>query len=284
MLDWKNRFTAPVRLKMYVMLTGEVRTKGNIHFNPKSPRFKEMPREDRFNPVFAFLVQHPEKGLLMLDTGLHHSFIGSKFGNFGRILGSIVRGRTESGKDICTQLGTIGVCTDDVRYVLLSHLHLDHPSGLSYFAGSSKLKIFVDREELKSAEAPFSFLKGYVKKHLEGVDFQEIPYGPGAPPFEQACDFFGDGSVFVVRTSGHTNGHSSVILNAADGPILLTFDAVHRRSNINEGIPPSGNYSEALSTLRNIETFMKQFPQTRVVFGHDPDQLEKLILAPRYYS
>ena len=284
MFEWKSRFTAPVRLKLYVMHTGEVRTKGNIHFNPQSPKFKKMPREERFNPVFAFLVRHPDKGLLLLDTGLHHSFIGSRSGNFGKVLGMMVRGRTVAGKDIRSQLNAMGSGPEDVRYILLSHLHLDHPSGLPYFAGLPNVKVYVDTEELRSAGTPFSFLKGYVKSHLKGIDFQRIPYGPGAPPFERACDFFGDGSVFIVRTPGHTKGHSSVILNATDGPILLTFDAVHRRSNVDEGIPPSGDYREALSTMSDIESFMKEFPQTRVVFGHDPDQLGNLVLAPGHYS
>lgn len=284
MVEWKNRFSIPARLKMYILHTGEVRTKGNIHFNPKSPKFKSMPKEERFNPVFAFLVRHPDKGLLLLDTGLHHSFAGGGSGNFGKVLGALVSGRTEPGKDIRSQLGSMGIRPEDVRSILLSHLHLDHPSGLPYFSGSPNLKVYVDKEELKAARAPFSLFKGYVKNHIKGVDLLPIPYVDGASPFHRVCDFFGDGSVLVVRTSGHTKGHSSVLLNAMDGPILLTFDAAHRRSNLEEGIPPVGDYDEALSTIRNIGSFVREFPQARVIFGHDPDQLGNLVLAPGYYS
>ncbi len=284
MVDWKSRFSSPVRLKLHVMHTGEVRTKGNIHFNPKSPKFKEMPKEERFNPVFAYLVEHPDKGLLLLDTGLHHSFAERKSGNFGKFLGRMVLGRTEPGKDVCSQMKKLGKNPGDVRYILLSHLHLDHPSGLPYFAGLPNLKAYVDKEELLAAKAPFSLFKGYVKNQIEGVDLLPIPYGDGAPPFPRACDFFGDGSVIVLRTPGHTKGHSSVLLNATGGPILLTFDAAHRRTNLEEGIPPVGDYGEALSTIHNLKLFMKEFPDARVIFGHDPDQLGSLVLAPGYYS
>ncbi|MBI5576343.1 MAG: N-acyl homoserine lactonase family protein [Deltaproteobacteria bacterium] len=284
MMEWKDRFKTPVRLKLHIMHTGEVHAKGNIHFNPKSPKFKSLPKEHRFNPVFSFLVVHPSHGPLLLDTGLHHSFNESRFGNFGPLLGTMVRARTKPGKDVRSQLDAMGIRSRDIRYVLLSHLHLDHPGGLSYFAGSPNAEVFVDKEELKAARAPFSTLKGYVKSHLAGIDFLPIPYDGSAPPFEGACDFFGDGSVLVVRTSGHTKGHSSVILNAMDGPIILTFDAVHRRANLDEGVPPVGEYLKALSTMRNIESFLKEFPHARVVFGHDPDQLMELKLVPEYYT
>lgn len=284
MMEWKDRFKAPVRLKLHIMHTGEVHAPGNIHFNPKSPKFKSLPKEERFNPVFSFLVKHPDQGLLLLDTGLHHSFCGRRLGNFGLVLGSMVRARTKPGKDVRSQLDAMGIRCNDIPHVLLSHLHLDHPSGLPYFAGSPNPKVYVDKEERKAAEAPFSLLKGYVKAHWKGFELLPIPYDGSAPPFERACDFFGDGSVLVVRTSGHTNGHSSVVLNAMDGPIILTFDAVHRRANLDEGVPPVGDYGEALSAMRNIESFLKEFPHARVVFGHDPDQLKELKLAPEYYT
>lgn len=284
MIEWKDRFKAPVQLKLRIMHTGEVHAKGNIHFNPQSPKFKSLPKEERFNPVFAFLVEHPDQGPLLLDTGLHHSFNESRFGNFGPVLGTMVRGRTEPGKDVRSQLEAMGIRCGDIRHVLISHLHLDHPSGLPYFAGSSYPEVYVDRDELRAAEAPFSFLKGYVKGHLKGIDIRPIPYDGSAPPFERVSDFFGDGSVLVVRTPGHTKGHSSVVLNAMDGPIFLTFDAVHRRSNIDEGVPPVGDYGEAMSSMRKIESFLKEFPHVRVVFGHDPDQLKELTLAPKYYT
>ena len=168
MVDWKSRFSSPVRLKLHVMHTGEVRTKGNIHFNPKSPKFKEMPKEERFNPVFAYLVEHPDKGLLLLDTGLHHSFAERKSGNFGKFLGRMVLGRTEPGKDVCSQLKNIGKNPDDVRYILLSHLHLDHPSGLPYFAGLPNLKAYVDKEELASGESSFQPVQGIREKPDRG--------------------------------------------------------------------------------------------------------------------
>lgn len=283
MPDWKQYFDRPVALRLYVMHTGEVRSVGTPHYNPKSPKFKEMPKTEGFNPVFAYLVEHPSKGLLLLDTGLHHSFTESKSGNFGMFLGALVSARTERGKDILSQLRSINKSPQDVRYVLLSHLHLDHVSGLPYFKGTS-VEVFVDKEELQAARAPLSTLKGYIKGHLEGLNCRPIPYVNGAPPFDLIHDFFGDGSLFVVRTAGHTKGHCSVLLNAGGGPILLAFDAIHRKTNLDQGIPPSGDYTNALSAMRSIESFMARFPTTKLIYGHDGGQLKDLLLSPRYYA
>jgi hypothetical protein len=63
----------------------------------------------------------------------------------------------------------------------------------------------------------------------------------------------------------------------------LTFDAVHRRSNLSQDIPPSGDYISARTAMKNLELFIKEFPQARVVFGHDGSQLKELVLAPKYY-
>lgn len=284
MQDWKERFRNPADLRLYVMHTGEVRTGKNIHCHPRSPKFKEIPKEDRFNPVFAYLVVHPRKGLLLLDTGLHGSFSRKRFGNFGALIGSMVHGRSKPDMDVCSQLWSLGMSHKDVGHIFLSHLHLDHPSGLPYFAGRPGLGTYVDPEELKLARSPFGFRLGYIRKHLEGIAFRPIPYGEGIAPFDRVCDFFGDGSVFLVATPGHTVGHASAILNASGGPIVLTFDAAHRRSNLLERVPPVGDYGKSMETLEKIGAFLEAFPDARVVFGHDPDQLETLLLAPKHYS
>ncbi len=283
MHEWREYFESPTPLRLYVMHTGEVRSVGTPHLNPKSPNFKKMPKTEEYNPVFAFLVEHPHKGLVLLDTGLHASFARSKSGNFGMFLGALVNARTEPGKDVCSQLTSLGRSPTDVKYIFLSHLHLDHDSGLPYFKGRNDVHVFVDEEELGAARSPLSTLKGYVARHREGIVFQTIPYQSSAPPFDRACDFFGDGSMIIVRTHGHTKGHCSVIVNAGSGPILLTFDAVHRRSNLDEDIPPSGDYAMTLSAMRSVKSFLADFPRSRVIFGHDGAQLKDLVLAPKYY-
>jgi N-acyl homoserine lactone hydrolase len=281
MSGWERYFDHPVDLKLYVLHTGSVHMSGNIHFNRKSPAFKSMPKDERFNPVLAYLVEHPEKGLVLLDTGLHESFCENACGNFGPLLGRVVKAKSEKGKDVVSQLASLGFSPPDIRYVILSHLHLDHTSGLP---GFKHAEVYVDSAELKVAGSPMGMMGGCAKAHLEGVEMRSFQYGTAVEPFDRVWDFFGDGSIFIIRTPGHTKGNVVVLLNAGEGPILLTFDAAHRAANLELMIPPKGDYEKARRSLGTIKSFIDDFPQVRVIFGHDPDQLGELQLAPSFYA
>jgi N-acyl homoserine lactone hydrolase len=281
MKEWAQYFDDPVDMKLYVMSTGSVHMSGNIHFNKKSPEFKSMPKDERFNPVLAYMVEHPEKGPVMLDTGVHACFSESPYGNFGPLLGRIVKIKAEKGGDAVSQLASIGVSPADISCVILSHLHLDHTSSLPAFKGA---EIYADAAELKAAGSPMAMMDGCVKAHREGVDIKSFDYGGAVQPFDRVCDFFGDGSLFVIGAEGHTKGNVAVLLNAKGGPILLTFDAAHRAANVKTMIPPKGDYEQARRSLGRIKAFVEDFPQTRVIFGHDPDQLGELQFLPSFYT
>jgi len=284
MKDWNGYLRTPKKIKLYVIHTGYVHMSGNIHFNPKSPRFKDMAKDNRFNPVFSYLVEHPQKGFLLLDTGLHPSFTQKSIGNFGWLLGRIVKVRSEVGQDVVTQLEKLQIRPGEIRSIILSHFHLDHSSGLPLFSGNKGLAVYADEGEIRAVNAPFSLFQGYIKNHLNGFTPQAIRFTNAVAPFDRVCDILGDGSVFVIGTPGHTPGHISIILNMAGGPFLLTFDAAHRRANIDEGIPPKGDYALALKSISNIKSFIDAFPKTRTIFGHDPDQISNLKILPTYYE
>lgn len=271
-------------MKLYVLHTGSVHMAGNIHFNKKSPLFKSKPVDTRFNPVLSFLIKHPSQGYVLLDTGIHSSFVKNTSGNFGWLLASMVKVKATAGMDVPSQLHKLGVSLGDITNVLLSHLHLDHPGGLPALRSGTTPLVHVDAAELKIAYSPFGLFQGYIRRHLEGFKITPIDYNGSVAPFEEVCDLFNDGSIFAVKTPGHTPGHISVVLNMQNGPILLTFDAAHRRANIDEGIPTKGVYEQGLESVKRLQAFIKEFPSTTVIFGHDPDQIGSLKISPDYYS
>jgi glyoxylase-like metal-dependent hydrolase (beta-lactamase superfamily II) len=284
MSSWQEYFKNPIALKMYVIHTGNVHMAGNIHYNSKSPAFKSKPVDERFNPVLAYLVEHPKKGYVLFDTGVHASFAEKKTGNFGWLLGRVVKIKTSAGRDVPSQLKKLGLTPNDIGCVVLSHLHLDHPGGLPAFGTNKSLKVYVDEGEMKIAESAFGLFQGYIRKHLDGFNVAQLRYLSSVAPFDQVCDLFEDGSVFLIRTPGHTPGHVSALLNMKRGPVFLTFDAAHRASNVEEGIPPKGNYAAALDSVKRIGQFGKEFPSAMMIFGHDPDQITSLKKLPEYYA
>jgi len=259
---------------------------GNLHINKKSPNYKSIPADDRFNPVFAYLIEHPKKGFLLIDTGLHASFSEKRFGNFGLFLGSMAKTKTEKGLDVVSQIKSIHVRPDEIDKIILSHLHLDHVSGLQHFMKNDRVKVFIDPDEIDAGKSFGAVMKGYVKKHYSDVQLYPIQYSLKPKPlfFDHVWDVYGDQSVFVMKTAGHTPGHISALLNMSGGPVFLTFDAAHRKSNIEEGVPPRGDYEKALASINNIKALSEMMPEMRIIYGHDPDQLGSLKLLPDYYT
>ena len=280
-MNWDELSASPGEIKLYALETGRLHMAGNIHFNNQDPRFRSMPKDKRFNPVYSFLAIHPREGLMLLDAGLHGSFARQKNGNFGFLLGAIVKTRAEQGRSAPDRIRELGFSPDEVRHVFLSHLHLDHLSGLPAFESVKGLKVHVDPLELKELGGAFSRFKGYIKPHLDGFDVRPIRYTDNLPPFEKAWDVFGDGSIIVVSTPGHTPGHASAVVRTAAGAFFLTFDAAHRRDNIESDIPPKGDLGQGRDSLSKIKSFLAAHPEVRPVFGHDPDQATTLDAFPK---
>ena len=143
------------------------------------------------------------KGSCCWIPDLHHSFAERKFGNFGKFLGIDGPGEDRAGKGRMQSTenhrgSAPTTCGTSCCRIFISTIR----AGCRTSRDCRTSRCTWTREELEAARAPFSLFKGYVKNHIEGVDLLPIPYGDGAPPFPRACDFFGDGSVLVVRTSG----------------------------------------------------------------------------------
>lgn len=284
MNDWKQVFERPCGIKLYVIHTGNVHMDGNIHFNKKSPVFKTKPKDTRYNPVYCFLIDHPEKGLALIDTGIHPDFCRQATGNFGRLLGKLIKIKTETGLDVISRINSIGLSAHDIKYIVMTHLHPDHSSGLPLFKKCTQCTVYTDIDEFNSARSLFGVLQGYLKEHHRGMKIKHFDYALKLKPFDQVADFFRDGSVLIIKTPGHTAGHVSVLLNMKEAPVFLTGDAAHRHENLVEEIPTVGKYHPSLTTLRRIGEYMQQFPTTMVIYSHDPDQTSRLKLFPEYYE
>lgn len=234
--------------------------------------------------MYAFLIHHPERGFALIDTGVHPDFCRKPTGNFGWLLGRLIKIKTGRGRDVISQINSIGLSAHDIKHIIMTHLHPDHSSGLPLFNDCAQCTVYADTGEIRSARSLFGMFRGYLKEHHQGAQIRPFDYALKLNPFDQVMDFFGDQSVFIVRTPGHTRGHVSVLLNMRGGPVFLTADAAHRHDNLAGEIPTAGDYHPSLATLRRIGEYMREHPSTRVIYSHDPDQVERLKLFPEYYE
>ena len=90
--------------------------------------------------------------------------------------------------------------------------------------------------------------------------------------FSRTVDLYGDGSVRLLSTPGHTFGHQSLLLRLGGGELLLTADAAYSRRTIDETLVPvfCEDVRGHLASLAEIQRFVADSPDAPVITGHDP--------------
>ena len=161
-------------------------------------------------PVGFYVIKHP-KGNVLFDTGNNDKIISDP-----TYWGPFIKGLTpERGPDVAidTQLKKIGLTPDDIKYVAVGHMHLDHGGNVCKFP---KATLLVQRDEMKNAAWPEP---GTAGPYIPG-DVACLRSDLGTPlankyKMEQLTgdlDVFGDGSVVIKSWAGHTPGSQMAIV------------------------------------------------------------------------
>jgi N-acyl homoserine lactone hydrolase len=231
-------------------------------------------------PIVAFLVEHPSAGPVVIDTGFHASVAVSPRSNLGRAAGMLYRGiEMKPEQAVAAQLRARGIQPSDVRTVIMTHLHPDHASAIVDFPGATFLLSDVEWE----AAAEGGPRQGYVKSQFDhGFDYRLLDFDSDEANsfsgFARSLDVFGDGSVRVVFTPGHTLGHLSVVLRTESGEVLVAGDAIFMHRTLDEDRLPWAVPDEHLfrRSLREIRQYVKETPDALVIPGHDWEAWQKL--------
>src|SRR5881394_1192081 len=126
---------------------------------------------------------------------------------------------------IVERLAEVKVKPEQVKYVGISHFHGDHTGQLSPFANATLLIGKGDWDGL-NANPPMGGANVAGFKDWMGSTTRKVE------PLTADKDVFGDGTVMMLRTPGHTPGHSSLLVRLKEkGPVLLSGDAVHFHEN-----------------------------------------------------
>jgi glyoxylase-like metal-dependent hydrolase (beta-lactamase superfamily II) len=171
-------------------------------------------------------------------------------------------------------LGQINVKPDQIKYVGVSHYHGDHIGQVGSFPKATLLIGKGDWDALTSAKPgpgvnpePFAnWIKGEGK----------------VEPLPLDKDVFGDGTVMVLNTPGHTPGHHSLMVKLPQtGNVLLTGDLAHFRENYENSGVPSFNVNRA-ETVASIDRFKKIATNLKatVIIQHDARDVSKLPAFP----
>ena len=228
-------------------------------------------------PVPAFLIRHPSAGAILVDTGLHPSIATDGKENFGGLGNRVGKPTLEVGEDVPAQLRKRGLDSGEIPVVVMTHLHIDHASAISEFPDST---FVVSEPEWKAAATgPQPLLNGYRRQHFDyAFDYRTVDFDraniDSYASFGRTFDLFGDGSVRLAFTPGHSAGHMSVICRLKENDFVIGGDTTYVVAQLSGDapLPPrpfdSHNYRRSLQELR---LFRNQFPGATITPGHDPD-------------
>lgn len=233
-------------------------------------------------PCPVFLIRHPSAGALLVDTGLHPSIATEPSENFGSLGARFGKPTLEPGEDAAAQLRKRGLEPGEVPIVVMTHMHLDHTSAISEFPQSTF--IVSEPEWMAATVGPKPLLNGYRRPHFDyAFDYRTVDFDRGGidsyATFGRTFDLFGDGSIRLVFTPGHSAGHMSVIARLRQRDFVIGGDTTYTQAQL-EGeapLPPrpqdAHNYRRSLQELK---LFRREFPQALVTPGHDAQYFAQL--------
>jgi N-acyl homoserine lactone hydrolase len=228
-------------------------------------------------PCPAFLIRHPSAGPILVDTGLHPSIATDGHENFGRLATRFGKPSLDAGTDVPAQLRERGLDPSEIPIVVMTHMHIDHTSAISEFPNSTF--VLSETEWHAAATGPRPLLNGYRRPHFDfAFDYRTIDFDRGGidsyATFGRSFDLFGDGSIRLAFTPGHSAGHISVIAHLKERDFVIGGDATYTQGQL-EGTAPlaprpfdAHNYRRSLQELK---LFKREFPDAIVTPGHDPE-------------
>jgi glyoxylase-like metal-dependent hydrolase (beta-lactamase superfamily II) len=245
--------------RLYILNCGEG-TAGDIsRWSPGVNVGKSMPFVDN-----CYLLKHSQ-GWMMWDTGLADRIASMPDGQKPADPKATHWFRP---KTLASQLEQLGVKPSDIKYVAVSHTHPDHVGNVEMFPQSMLLVQKAEYEWPGANNAP-RFKPEHPVTKLEGDK-----------------DVFGDGSVTIISTPGHTPGHQSLLVKLPKtGALLLSGDAVHFQSNWDNRGVPAGNtgQDQTKASMEKMAGIMAKEKATLWI-NHDKAQRDTLKMSPEFYE
>jgi N-acyl homoserine lactone hydrolase len=245
--------------KLYMLNCGEGVAGDISRWSPGINEGKSMDFVDN-----CYLIKHAQ-GWFLWDTGISDAVAAMPNGLAPADPKAVTWRRP---KTLAAQLDQLAVKPSDVKAMAVSHTHPDHIGNVEMFP-STMLYVQKAEYEWPGANNQPRFKPEHPVTKLEGDR-----------------DVFGDGSVTILSTPGHTPGDQSLLVKLQNtGAIVLSGDAVHFKGNWdNRGVPAmNSNKDETLASMRKIaDTLTREKAQLWI--NHDKAQRDGLKMSPEFYD
>lgn len=244
--------------KLYILDCGQGVGPDQSRWSPGVNVGKPLPISDN-----CYLIHHAE-GWFLWDTGVAEAIADMPDGAKG-----------ENGapnwtrpKKLMAQLDQLGVKPSDIKAMAISHTHPDHIGNVELFP---QVMLYVQKAEYEwpGAGGKPRFNPNHPVTKLEGDR-----------------DVFGDGSITILSTPGHTPGHQSLLVKLPNtGAVLLSGDAVHFKDNWDNRRVPAGNTSkeQTLASMDRIASLLAK-EHAQLWINHDKVQSDGQKKSPEFYD
>ncbi len=230
-------------------------------------------------PINVYVVEHVD-GLVLFDTGQDRASITDadyfpRSGFTGLIYRRLARFHIAADQTLTARLAAIGYDIADVHTAVLSHLHQDHIGGLRELG---RANIVLDQREWESLRRPRPQVRGLLPRHIDLPGLRWRPVTPAATrdpdlaPFTAAHDLFGDSTLVLLPTPGHTPGSLSLFVRQPGAtPLLMVGDVTYDAYLMQDGhLPGLGERAEVRRSTRAINTLRGRYPDLAILPAHDP--------------
>jgi N-acyl homoserine lactone hydrolase len=217
--------------------------------------------------VNCYLIKHTQ-GWLLWDTGITDA-IAAMPGGLGPAPANPRMTRYRRTKTLANELDQLSVKPSDIKYLAISHAHQDHVGNIDLLPQSMLL--------------------------VQKAEYDWPALGSGGPRFkpdhpvtklEGDHDVFGDGSVTIIATPGHTPGHQSLLVKLPKtGAVMLSGDAVHFKDNWeNRRVPDfNTNRDQSLASMQRLADILAR-EKAQLWINHDKVQTDSLKMARTVYD
>ncbi len=259
----QNRPAVPASPRLYIFDCGTIGSMNPANYDLKAEEIKGS--LDFITP--CYLIVHP-RGTLMWDVGQIPDASFPADGSTAKA------GVFTSTKKLLPQLAAVGYKPSDITYLAMSHYHTDHTANANEFASATWIVQQAERDAMFAASPRQAQPANYSKlKDAKTIVVQNKDH-----------DVFGDGTVVIKSTPGHTPGHQSLFLKLAKtGPVVLAGDLYHYPEERSLDRVPTFDFDrdQTRRSRRAVDEFVKQ-TGAQLWIQHDSALYARLTKAPQY--
>jgi glyoxylase-like metal-dependent hydrolase (beta-lactamase superfamily II) len=251
--------------RLYVIDCGETRIPD---VSPWSPGFNVG--KAATHSVNCYLIRHTQ-GWMLFDSGYPDALVNNPEGLAGP------RSTAFRKKTLVAQMAQIGVTPAQVTRIAFSHTHGDHVGNANLFSAAT---LYIQQAEYDAAFGPDPAKFGFQVANYDKLRASTTIKLQGDR------DVFGDGTVVILSTPGHTPGHQSLLVRLPrTGAVVLSGDAAHFRENFDQRRVPSFNFDHdaSIASMDKLAAIVQK-EKAQLWINHDNAQSATLRHAPDFYD